>query len=117
MSNRKFEDRAIEDEIRTAMDEKRGLHPDRLTREGLRTAGCWELVCVLPKDFDERVRYLANTLVQMMTRTQVDDQLRAAVGELCRAMSYMLNSSSWKDGKLHDFDRDELKRKLGRFAR
>lgn len=31
------------------------------------------------------VRYLGTTLVQMMTRTQVDDRLRATVGELCQA--------------------------------
>jgi hypothetical protein len=99
------------------MNARRGLYPDQLTREGLREANCSELVCVLPKDFDERVRYLGNTLVQMMTRMQVDDQLRMTVGQLCQALSYMLNSSSWRDGKLHDFDRDELKRKLGRFAR
>lgn len=109
--------RAVADEIRAAMENRRGLYPEQVTRDGLREAECWELVCVLPKDFDERIRYLGNTLVQMMTRTQVDDQLRATVGELCRALSYMLNSSSWRDGTLHEFDRDELKRKLGRFAR
>lgn len=109
--------RAIADEVRAAMEHRRGMCPDQLTRDGLREAGCSELVCVLPKDFDERIRYLGNTLVQMLTRTKVDDQLRATVGELCQALSYMLNSSSWRDGELHEFDRDELKRKLGRFAR
>lgn len=96
------------------MDNRRGVYPDQITREELRKAGCSEMVSVLPNDFNERISYLGNTLVQMLTRSPKDDRLRATVGKLTRALSYMLNSCSWREGELHDFDLEELRRKLGR---
>jgi hypothetical protein len=105
------------EEIKYAMDNRHGVYPDQLTREALREAGCSELVCILPNDFNERVSYLGNTLTQMLTRSPKDDRLRATVGQLCQALSYMLNSRSWLDGELHDFDYMELQTKLRRFVR
>lgn len=75
------------------------------------------VVCVLPKDFMERVSYIGNLLSQMTMDSKgiKDDQLRLVAGKLCQAVSYMLNSCSWRDGELHDFDYEELRRKLSVF--
>ena len=105
------------DEIKQAMEDRRGVYPDQLTRKELHEAGCSELVCILPSDFNERISYLGNTLTQMLTRSPKDDRLRATVGQLCQALSYMLNSCSWQEGELHDFDYQELQAKLGRFIK
>ena len=104
-------------EIKQAMQDRRGFYPDELTREVLRQSGCLEQVCLLPSDFNERISYLGNMLAQMVTRSKSDDRLRATVGQLAQSLSYMLNSCSWREGELHDFDYAELQRKLGRFVK
>jgi len=55
--------------------------------------------------------------VQSLTRSPQDDRLRSTVGQLAQALSYMLNSTSWQDGELHEFDLGEIKRKLRRFLK
>ena len=103
--------------IVSAMKRRVSIAPEELTSAALREAGCLEKVCVLPEKFNERMSYLADVLVQSVCNSSVeDDQLRSTIGQLAQAMSYMMNSASWRDGKLHDFDRDELQRKLSRFA-
>ena len=102
------------EDIKLALQSRRGIYPDQVTREALRDAGCLELLCAMPSDFNERVSYLGNTLTQMLTREPKDDRLRATVGTLCQALAYMLNSTSWQDGELHEFDLLELQRKLAR---
>ena len=105
------------EEIKNAMDGRRGVWPDEITREALREAGCLETVCVLPSDFRERMSYLANVLVQSISNQAVkDDRLRSTVGQLSQALCYMMNSCSWHEGELHDFDYAELQSKLGRFV-
>ena len=104
------------EDIRYAMQQKATVSPDEISGASLRDAGCLDRVCVLPEQFNERVRYLANVLVRMLTRKPEDDQLRATVGQLCQSLSYMMNSASWRDGELHDFDLLELQMKLGRFV-
>lgn len=75
-------------------------------------------VCVLPEQFNERMSYLADVLVQSIRSTSVkDDRLRSTIGQLSQALSYMMNSASWRDGELHEFDEIELQSKLGRFVR
>ena len=103
-------------EIKYAMENRLSIPPDNLSAANLRAAGCTDRVVVLPEPFNERVSYLGDALVQMLTRNPNDAQLRAIVGQLCQALSYMINSASWRDGKLHEFDADELRRKLQRFA-
>jgi len=105
------------DELRYAMKERIPVPPEHLSGAILREAGCLDKVCVVPGEFNERVSYLANVLVQMLTKKPDDDQLRATVSQLCQALSYMMNSASWRDGELHDFDRLELQLKLGRFVK
>jgi hypothetical protein len=61
------------EEIKHVMDNRRGVYPDQLTREALREAGCSELACILPNDFNERISYLCNTLTQMLTRSPKDE--------------------------------------------
>lgn len=105
------------EEIKEAMIERRGVYPDQLTREALRAAGCWEMVCVLPSDINDRIRFLANVMVQSISKSKVDDdKLRSIIGTLCQSLSYMMNSCSWREGKLHDFDEKEIQRKLKHFV-
>ncbi len=118
MANEPRSDCATESEIRASMKNHTGLHPSRLTSEALRQAGCWEVVCVLPQDYSERVRYLGNLLVQMTTGSKIeDDGLRFMVGRLTQSLSYILNSCSWASQALKPFDLDEVKRKLGRLVK
>ena len=71
---------------------------------------------LVAKDFKQRVRYFGNVLVQMALREpfQKDDRLMVEIRVLTQALSYLLNSSSFEDGKLHDFDKKEIDRKLSR---
>ncbi len=103
-------------DIRSRMERHAGFYPQTLTDKALREAGCMSTVCALPEDINERARFLANVLVQMMGMPKTDDTLKPIVGQLCQALSYMVNSASWRDGELHEFDRLELKRKLARFG-
>jgi hypothetical protein len=105
------------EEIEIGMTSRRAFALDEIDAASLREAGCWERVLVVPENFNERVSYLGNLLVQMLTREIKDDRLRSTVGQLAQSLEYMLNSTSWHDGVLHDFDADELQRKLGRFVK
>ena len=59
-----------------------------------------------------------DVLVQSVNTESVkDDRLRLVVGRLCHAMSYMINSCSWHEGELHDFDYREIQSKLSPFIR
>jgi hypothetical protein len=104
-------------EIQSHLDQHIGIYPDAISTAALREAGCLEQVFPLPKPFNERVRFIANLLVQMVPKAKCDDSLRAAVGSLAQALSYSVNSKSWSDGTLHDFDERELARKIQRFAK
>jgi hypothetical protein len=106
------------EEIKYALDNRTSLPPENITAEMLREAGCLERVCVLPRDFRERMSYLANVLVQGISGDTVnDDRLRHTVGQLAQSLCYMMNSASWMDGELHDFDAMKLQENLGRFIR
>lgn len=104
------------EELKHSIENRLSVEPHELTEAVLREAGCFDRVCVLPAEFNERVSYLGDALVQMLCKAPKDDNLRATVGKLTMALSYLLNSCSWREGVLHDFDLDELKRKLGRLA-
>ena len=103
------------EELKSLMEERVGIPIESLTPALLREAGCMERVAVLPENYNDRIRYLGNLLVQMITSAKCDDRLKSRVGHLSQSMSYLLNSQSWSDGKLYDFDSDELKRKLRHF--
>ena len=109
-------DEQIADQIKWSMEQRCTLSLADLTEDALRMAGCSERVAVLPKGINDRYRYLGDMLVQMVRNAKTDDQLRFAVGALAQSLSYLLNSRSWTDGKLHDFDDQELRRKLQRFT-
>lgn len=104
------------EEIKDAMDNRRGMQLEELTKEALREAGCMDVVMAIPADFKERTSYFGNLLAQMTMDNKgvKDDRLRLVVGQLCQSLSYMMNSCSWQEGELHDFDLDEIRRKLGR---
>ena len=101
-------------QIEYALEKHASVNPEDLTQSDLREAGCLERVCVLPAELNERLSYLANVLVQATTRHPNDDKLRMTVGTLCQAMTYLFNSASWREGELHDFDAEEIRRKLQR---
>ena len=103
------------DYIKWALKERASVEVAVVTGDALRAAGCWDRVAVLPKGTNDRFRYLGDLLVQMVRSAKTDAPLRSAVGTLTQSLSYLLNSQSWTDGKLHDFDEQELRRKLKRF--
>lgn len=104
------------DDIEYAVEQRATIPPEGITKDALRSAGCLERVCALPVEYEDRMSYLADLLVQSVNNKSVkDDRLRSTVGQLCQALSYMMNSCSWREGELHDFDYAELQRKLGRF--
>jgi hypothetical protein len=106
------------DEIKYAIERRVTVEPEGITRDDLRNAGCLERVAVLPGEYKERMSYLADVLVQSINNQSVkDDRLRSTVGQMCQALSYMMNSCSWQEGELMDFDYAELQRKLGRFVK
>ena len=87
----------------------------QLNTKLLLEAECWERVLVVPNNFCDRTSYLADVLVQMVCRPK-DDDLRYVVGQLTQSLCYLLNSASWREDKMHDFDLNEIRRKLGRIA-
>lgn len=105
--------------VKYVLQNRTTVEPYLLTAEVLKEAGCLERVCVLPIEYKERMSYLADVLVQSLSRSSnvKDDRLRATIGQLSQALSYMMNSCSWQEGQLHDFDYEELQRKLKRFVR
>lgn len=106
------------DEIKGRMKQRASFALEELTEADLRQSGCQVRVFVVPEQFNERVRYLGDLLVQMLTRENAgDEKLRPVVGQIAQTLSYLLNSSSWADGTLHEFDRDEVRRKLQRISR
>lgn len=105
------------EEIKYAIENRIGLPPDMVDSASLREAGCQERVFLLPEPFNERARYMANVLVQMLgTGSPVKGELRAVSGVLCQALSYLVNSTSWREGKIYDFDLQEVKRKVQRLG-
>lgn len=86
-----------------------------LTTSLLLEADCWERVLVVPNNFCDRTSYLADVLVQMVRKPK-NDNLRHVVGQLTQSLCYLLNSASWREDEMHDFDLNEIRRKLGRIA-
>jgi len=106
------------EELKNAVERRVGVLPDNLTEASLREAGLQGRVFLLPEGFNERARYMADVLVQMLgIGSPVEGDLRMASGVLCQALSYLVNSSSWRDGELHNFDLDEIRRKVRRLGK
>jgi hypothetical protein len=101
------------DRIKHAIRERRGMYLSELTPEALSDAECMFTVAPLPDDYDSRLRYLGDLLAQMALNHKVADaKLKLHLCSIAAAFSYLLNSSSYRDGELHGFDADELARKL-----
>lgn len=105
------------EELKYSVEHRLGVVPDKIDEAMLREAGLDGRVFLLPKKFDERVRYMADMLVQMLgVGSPIKGDMRLTSGILCQALSYLINSSSWRDGELHDFDLDEIRRKVARLG-
>ena len=105
------------EELKYAVEKRIGVPPDEITDAMLREAGLQGRVFVLPEKFNERASYMADVLVQMLgIGSPIKGDLRMASGTICQALSYLVNSASWRDGELHDFDLDEIRRKVGRLG-
>jgi hypothetical protein len=103
------------EEIKHAVENRIGVSPDEISEAMLREAGLQCRVYLLPESFNERATYMADVLVQMLgIGSPIKGDLRVVSGSLCQALSYLVNSASWCEGKLHDFDLDEIRRKVGR---
>lgn len=106
------------EEIKLMVERRTGIDPGELSPEEMKKAECWDKVFLVPGDFNTRASYIADVLVQMLGGNKIKDvRLRMAVGTLCQALSYLMNSRSWWEGQLFDFDEDELRRKLTRISR
>lgn len=106
------------EEIKFAVERRVSVVPDEVNADSLRAAGCQSRVFLLPEGFNNRASYIADVLVQMLgCGSPVKGDLRMASGVLCQALSYLVNSASWRDGELHDFDLDEIRRKVGRLGK
>ena len=104
-------------DIEYAVENRIGVNPASVTEAMLREAGMLGQVFVLPEKLNDRARYIAGVLVQMLgIGCPIDGDLRFASGVLCQALSYLVNSKSWRDGELHVFDREELRMKVGRLG-
>jgi len=105
------------EEIKDAVKNRTSLPPDQVDEASLRAAGCQARVFLLPEGFNERASYMADVLVQMLgIGSPVKGNLRFTSGVICQALSYLVNSKSWRDGELHEFDIDEIRRKVGRLG-
>lgn len=108
-----MKDKMSVDEIKHAMENRHSVHPDQVDAASLRAAGCKDRVFLLPEGFNERASYMADVLVQMLgIGSPITGDLRFASGVICQSLSYLVNSASWRDGELHDFDRNNISRKL-----
>ena len=87
-----------------------GVYPDEVNLDLLHEAECLSYLVVLPKDFNKRTQYLGNLLAQMCLAHK--GELRMDLGRIAAALSYLLNSTSFREGKYHDYDKQEIKRKL-----
>ena len=92
-----------------------GVYPEDLNSEVLREAECENVVALIPKDYQKRIRYFGNLFVQMCFSNKIkDEQLKIEMSQLSQALSYLINSSSFRDGKYYEFDKIEISRKLRR---
>ncbi len=102
--------------LKECVVERVPINPEELTQSMLREADCLDRVMALPKDLRTRLAYLANTLAQVATREQ-DQALKITVGVLAQSLCYIMNSASWSEGELKDFDLLEIQRKLDSILR
>jgi len=106
-------DNEVVTSIKDALRSRNGVDCDNLTAEDLYDAGCVYFVAPLPKDFQKRVQYLGDLLAQMALNHPVkDDQLRMVLRSIATAFSYLLNSTSYQEGTLRNFDAVEISQKL-----
>ena len=105
------------EELKSAVERRVGVSPDDINESMLRKAGLQVRVFLLPENFNERARYMADVLVQMLgIGSSIKGDLRLVSGTLCQALSYLVNSASWREGELQNYDLDEIRRKVGRLG-
>ena len=104
------------EELKRRVDGRTTFELSELSEDLLREADCWDRVLVVPNANSERVSYIADALVQMVTNIPKNDNLRYVVDQLTQSLCYLMNSASWREDELHDFDLAEIRSKLGRIA-
>jgi len=70
---------------------------------------CWANIV---KDIMDRVSREDINNGRKTTKDQMPTQYVHVMIDVAAIMCYMVNSTSWREGELFDFDRDEIKRKL-----
>ena len=107
------------EQIKNRMAQRVGLalHEIQDSIDEINAAGfrCEQFILV-HKNPLERFQWMADSLAQVHFDSW-DERLRLKFGRIVTSLSYLLNSTSCRDGILHDFDADELDRKLGRVKR
>lgn len=70
--------------------------------------------------FKQRAALLSRLLKEMLDNSDhgrklsIDDQLASELKRILGAACYLFNSTSFREGKYFDFDKQEIDRKLGR---
>lgn len=104
------------DEIRAAIANRHSIAPEHVNAKDLVQCGCMPRVFLLHEDYQLRMSYLADVLVQSVTSQPKDVKLKLFTSTLAMSLSYLMNSASWREGELFEFDADEIRRKLARIG-
>ena len=77
-------------------------------------------VYAMPDSFKDRFYCLVSTLKQFINssdagkKLELHPELSTEIGQLLSSLVYLCNSTSAKTGKYHNFDKQEIDKKLGR---
>lgn len=108
-------DKWTAEQLKQWMELGRGIHPENLDPEAMEEAGCDYNVALIPKDYGQRLRQFGNLLAQMCLNHKLKDpKLRMELATIAASLSYLINSSSFRDGEYHAFDEAEVSAKLRR---
>ncbi len=103
--------------LKDAVKDHNGLYISQLSEldeKCFKEAGVDRIVALLPLDKNERLRYLGNILVQLIFNNKdfKEKRLGFYLGQQAQALSYLLNSFSFRNGEIEEFDKFEISNKL-----
>jgi hypothetical protein len=68
-----------------------------------------------PVNFEARLSHIGNILVQMCCGIRgKDERLMMDIRSLSTSLSYLLNSTSFREGEYFNFDKSNINKRLGR---
>jgi len=103
------------EEIIEALKTHAGLYPGEVTNDSLREAKCELFMMPIPEDFNSRISHIGNLLAQMCNNVRhKDDRLLLDLKTISSTLSYLINSSSFRDGEYFEFDKSLVNKRLRR---